>query len=84
MTLDKFGNPIPWTVESVKRLLPSVRVHTGKRKFATGRVSGRLNRFATVTVDNCFRHGSNDPWMDFEFSWEAIVHSLNNGTALEV
>lgn len=70
-----------WTIEAVKRDLPNVLIKIG-RKVATGRVSGRLNRFATVTVDNCFRHGSNPPWMDFHFSWDAIVRSLNTNSPL--
>ncbi len=38
------------TVATVKRDLPSVRLRIAKGKIVDGRVTGRLNQFATVSV----------------------------------
>jgi len=70
-----------WTIETVKRDLPNVAVDIGE-DVVTGRLSGRMNDFATVTIFDCFRNGSNRQWSDYQFSWRTIVESLNNGTPL--
>lgn len=71
----------PWTIETVKRDLPQVQVRFGKAKPIYARVSGRLNPFATVSVDiepivnhTCFA--------DFQFAWGTIVNALNSGKVL--
>ncbi len=56
------------TIESVKETLPDVQLKSGNR-INSAILSGRENRFATVTINN---------WYGFQFSWEAIVRSLNN------
>lgn len=72
------------TIEQVKRELPNVKVRIG-RKVATGRVSGRLNKFATVSVTNEGTLHRNTPiWMDWQFSWEAIAHAVTTGEPLNV
>lgn len=71
-----------WTVEQVKRELPGVTVKIGKN-LVPGRLSGRLNRFATVTVTNTVM-GGQTPWRDWHFAWETIVHCLNSDEALLV
>lgn len=75
-----------WTVAKVKAELPRVPVKVGRKQYA-GRVSGRLNRFATVTISH-IEHGTGylrgEPWHDWQFSWEAIANALNTGAALTV
>lgn len=72
------GTPITyskWTADSVREDLPDVRVKVmGEVKDA--RVCGRLNQFAMV-----YLHGYPASW---EFSWDAVAHSLNSGKPLIV
>lgn len=87
-----FGTQItrePWTAETVRQGLPNVQVrYSGILPKANGTkeivstpqvitcgVCGRLNQFATVFV-----HGYALRW---EFSWEAIAHSLKTGKPLQ-
>ena len=75
----------PWTIATVKRDLPSVSIRIVKGKIVTGRVSGRLNQFATVSVPNTGTlHSNSIIFADGQFSWEAIAHSLNSGKPLNV
>jgi len=80
----------PWTAETVRQDLPDVRVKTSAQAWGvlTGTawapreaiviciVRGRLQEFATVSV-----HGYAYP--QWQFSWEAIAHSLNSGNPLD-
>lgn len=78
-------NPLHWTVDRVKQELPLVNVKLGKN-IVTGRVSGRLNKFATVSCGfsqfKSIQLGNG--WIDYSFAWETIVHSLNTGNPLKV
>jgi hypothetical protein len=71
-----------WTPERVRKELPQVQVLVNG-KILPGRTSGRLNQFATVTVDNHGTlHRGNRPWYDFSYAWETIAGALNKGTPL--
>lgn len=77
-----------WTIEKVKAELPNVKVKINDR-ILIARVSGRLRSFASVTVAytdnmNPDEYLRGPAWVDFRYSWEAIVHSLNNDTPLLV
>ncbi len=73
-----------WTVEGVKRELPNVLVKIGK-KTVTGRISGRLNQFATVSVTNTGTlHSGSQVFLDWQVSWATLAHCLNNGRAVIV
>lgn len=79
-----------WTAAKVREELPTVQVKIG-RKVVQGRVSGRKNQFATVSVTNGSMSkrfpsfGSHAPiFMDWSFAWDTIAHSLNTGKALIV
>jgi hypothetical protein len=82
-----------WTVKSVKEELPSVTVKVGNVRYY-GRVTGRLNRFATVTLIEPIepKHKRTHPmiapntplWSDHEFAWETIASALNKGTDLGI
>ena len=66
-----------WTAKSVKDQLPSVAVKIGKR-ILPGRLSGRLNQFATVTVDIEVIHPAGQVWIDYHVAWDTIANCLNN------
>jgi len=63
--------------------LPPVRVRFNGREH-WGRVTGRLEDFATVTItaDPAKRLGSGAPWMDFPFSWSAVARAAYRGRVL--
>lgn len=72
-----------WTVAKVKHELPHVAIRISRR-IVTGRTSGRLNPFCTVTVWNeGTLHCASILYKDWHFSWEAIAHSLNTGIPLD-
>jgi hypothetical protein len=76
---------VVWTVAMVKEKLPDVRVKVGK-KIVVGRVTGRLNAFATVTIQleaGERLHRGNRPWADAAFAWETLVDCLNDGRPLQ-
>ena len=62
-----------WTEDTVKGVLPDIQVKMNGKTYL-GSVSGRLEKFAQVTV----KGGT------FEFSWAALVRSLNTNTPLLV
>ena len=66
-----------WTADKVKADLPPVVCQVGRNRYATARLSGRHNPFATVTL-------AYEPSSDWHFSWEAVARSLNNATPLVV
>ena len=61
-----------WTAESVKEKLPDVPVKFNGKVYI-GRVLGRKNRFATVSIDD---------GREWEWNWETIATALNNGWEL--
>lgn len=61
-----------WSIELVKENLPSVQLKSGNR-VSIATLSGRENQFATVMINN---------WYSFQFSWDAIVRSLNENKPL--
>ena len=63
-----------WTVEKVKQQLPIVGVHVGTF-VALGSISGRLNKFATVTF--YVPVGGVELCVTREFAWGAIAAALN-------
>ena len=76
-----------WTQDRVKAELPNVRVVIGKRELI-GRVSGRRNQCATVTVDYITNgkpteHLRGAPWVDFHTSWASIAYALNENHPLQ-
>jgi hypothetical protein len=73
-----------WTPEKVRKELPQVQVRVNGN-ILPGRVTGRLNEVATVTVDNHGTlHSGNKPWYDFHFAWKTIADVLNLGTPLDI
>ena len=70
-----------WTADRVKADLPPVVCQVGRNRYATARLSGRLNPVATVTIWNEVR-GGQTPYRDWHFSWEAVARSLNNAFPL--
>lgn len=64
-----------YTINSVKETLPKVQIKVNG-EIITANISGRRNRFATVWTKS-----NMDGW---EFAWQTIVNSLNNGTPLNV
>lgn len=61
-----------YTLDTVKDLLPDVKVKVSKTKIETGKVRGRRNPFAAVYVGyDCY-----------EFAWQTIVNALNNDRPL--
>ena len=70
-----------WTIATVKAELPSVRVRIAKGKIVDGRLSGRLNEFATVC---CGWSTAGRDWVDFQFSWATIARALNENRPLTV
>lgn len=72
-----------WTPAKVKAELPDVSIQVG-RKVCRGRVTGRLNPVATVTVTEHRCGYGYPPWHDWHFSWEAIARSLNDDKPLSV
>ncbi len=69
-----------WTIKTVKECLPDVPVKIGK-KIVQGRIRGRLNKFASVSVTNTGTlHSGSDLWVDREVAWETLVYVLNDQT----
>ena len=66
-----------WTIDTVKDQLPTVRVRAGKTVY-TGYLAGRQKRFPTVYYGPFSGTMAKNEW-----SWDAIVHSLNTKTALK-
>ena len=72
------------TIKQVKKDLPRVLVRIG-HKVHTGRVTGRLNNFPTVTVLADKNASPVGPfWWDYHFSWAAVARAITNGTPLIV
>ena len=63
-------------LEEIQEQLPDVIVRIEGVDY-TGRVRGRNDRFATVSVEI-----RPNVWMDISFSWEAIERHLNIGMPL--
>lgn len=71
-------------IEEVKQELPPVRIEWGGDVW-WGRVSGRLNQFATVTPHSRTIGKRVETILGpcFEFSWAAVCRAVVNGTALK-
>ena len=65
-----------WTTLTVKDQLPPVRVQVGKTVH-TGYLAGRQKRFPTVYYGPFSGTMARNEW-----SWDAIVRSLNTNTPL--
>jgi hypothetical protein len=75
-------NPL-YTVDNVKESLPDVQIRISNEltnDVVTAKVTGRKNPVATVSVSPATLAVSE--WRDWQFSWEAVVHSLNTGEPL--
>ena len=73
-----------WTAALVREKLPTVRVKYGNKIF-DGRVTGRLNQFATVTIyAELGPHLRGTPWMDFHVAWETLADCLDENTCVLV
>jgi len=72
------------TIDQAKRDLPPVLVKMPDGKTYTGRVSGRLNRFPTVTVpyDGKLHSKGPLPWIDFHTSWAQVARVATDGSAI--
>ncbi len=70
-----------WTVKRVKEELPTVKIKIGG-VVSDGRVSGRLNKFATVSVTNDKPRSGVPLFYDAQFAWETIANCLNSGNTL--
>ena len=70
----KRGYEMTHTIDSVKDTLPSVNV-CWRGNVYVGRVRGRLNKFATVYLEQF-------PEMSQEWAWPVIVRALNQGLEL--
>ncbi len=70
--------------KQVKQVLPSVPIRiNNKGETLYARLSGRLNKTATVTVINeGTRHKSNYNWIDQHFSWQAMTRAINTNRPL--
>lgn len=65
------------TLNQVKRDLPQIRVkHNGKGFW--GKLSGRKNSFATVTIFGEYSHALQANYIDFYASWETVTRVINN------
>ena len=67
-----------WTIEEAKEELPIVKVKVGK-EIHDGYLAGRQKKFPTVFYGPISQTVGKDQW-----SWKAIVHSLNTNTPLQV
>lgn len=65
------------TIADVKNQLPDVKIKFAG-KIHSARIAGRENKFATVW----FRIDGD--LIDFEYSWNAILHSVQTGNPLTV
>ena len=73
----------PQMIEECKRDLPPVQVQfNGQTQWA--RTSGRLNKFATVSVTNQGTlHSGSQLFWDAQFSWEAVCRAVVSGVPLQ-
>jgi hypothetical protein len=71
-----------WTIERIKEEYPSVPVQLGQTRYE-GRLDEGDALYALVTIRGTHLRGLAFPWsMRLEYSWEAVAHALNHGTAL--
>ncbi len=65
------------TEQEARDTLSDVRVKLSNSLIEMGQVSGRLNRFATVTV-----YGGGDMSIQREVSWELIARAVSTDAAI--
>jgi hypothetical protein len=71
-----------WTTQRIKEEYPNVPVQLGRTLYE-GHIEDGARPFATVTIRGSHLRGLAFPWsMRLEYSWKAIAHALNHGTAL--
>ncbi len=76
------------TASEAKRDLPNVTVRLPNGEVYPARVSGRLNKFATVTISYIHQtrrrslRSFGAPWIDYQYSWDAVAKSATDGTPL--
>ena len=70
--------------KQVKQALPSVPIRiNNKGETLYARLSGRLNKTATVTVINeGTLHKSSYIWIEQHFSWQAVTTAINTNRPL--
>jgi hypothetical protein len=74
----KYGDKLMWTIETVKRDLP--KVHIRKHgKIYDGKLTGRLNQFASVSICGQVVNGRYVPMMGEirEYAWDTVTRILN-------
>lgn len=71
-----------WDVKTVKEKLPNILIRI-RGKTHTARLSGHLDKFATVTVNN-YEQPTGPFYRDFSYSWTTIANCLNNNQPLEI
>lgn len=71
------GDKASLTLDEIKAQLPAVTVNAGGRVYPAT-VTGRLNRFATVSFQ---LHGLR---VSYEFAWPTVQSAVNGGQALKV
>ena len=73
-----------WTELTVREHLPDVVVKLGEILHA-GALSGRGRPYATVSVATHYSPTlGRRVWQSWEYSWSAVVRSLNSGRPLSV
>ena len=71
-----------WTIDRLKDALPDVPVRLGNG-VQHGQVSGRYDRFATVTVSCPCSQRQQPSWtIRLEVAWSTLVRVLNTGSAV--
>ena len=78
-------NDTPMTIADVKRDLPMVKIKFNGKLF-WGKVTGRLNQFATVSpfilIDNRSNLVKTIMGPCYTYSWDAVTRSINTGKPL--
>lgn len=70
-----------WTVASVREILPAVRVERSKGVIVEGKLTGRANEYATVSIPSVLHP---DSWLSWQFSWRTVADALNRGKPLKI
>jgi hypothetical protein len=70
-----------WTVGRVRAELPAVRVLVAGQEF-TGKITGRSNDVATVTVDCGCMWCKNRNYHKLDYAWSTVARAMQENTAL--
>lgn len=67
------------TIDEIKRGLPDVKVRVSSDYIKDGRISGRQNKYATVSLKSAW-----GDYTKYQFSWRTIQHHLETGEPLTI